>query len=213
MQKQIFFGGTFDPIHNGHINLALYISNLFQQKVKLLPLSGQPNYKNAPQATLNQRLNMLEIIANKYSHNIEIDYNEANLSTYSPTVCTLRRLRKIYGDDTHFYFIIGGDSLVNLDSWDEWEQLFELTNFIVALRPDYPLDRMSEQLAMQVQPRLCHDIENNSSSGAVILTHFEPINISSTEIRNKFLHQQSVNNIIDTDILDFITTNHLYSKL
>lgn len=208
---KILFGGTFDPVHNGHIALAKYISDQFNHVVSLMPLSGVPNYKKPPQASLKERLDMLEIIANKYSKQINIDYNEANLDTYSPTVFTLRRLREIYGNDEPFYFIIGGDSLVSLDIWDEWNELFELTNFIVATRTNYSLDKMSSQLKNVALPRITKK-QVLKPHGSIIMTHFDPIDISSTDVRKKILYNQPIDNLIDSDIEKYIKTHNIYSK-
>lgn len=208
---KILFGGTFDPVHNGHIALAKYISDQFNHIVSFMPLSGVPNYKQPPLASLKERLDMLEIISNKYSKQINIDYNEANLGKYSPTVFTLRRLRKIYGNDEPFYFIIGGDSLVNLDSWDEWTELFELTNFIVATRTNYSVDKMSSQLKEMAMPRITKK-QVLKPCGSIIMTHFEPIDISSTEVRKKILLSQNINNLIDYDVERYIKIHNLYSK-
>lgn len=206
---KILFGGTFDPIHVGHINLALYISELFNHQVSYLPISGVPNYKSPPIATLEQRLAMLDIIAKKHPKQITIDYSEANLTEYSPTVVTLRRLRKIYGNAEPFYFIIGGDSLVNLDIWDEWEDLFKLTNFIVALRPDYPMAQMSEKLARIVTPLITHEVQLQPH-GSVLLTHFTPTSVSSTEIRKLVHNQNNIDGLVDEDIKSYILNNKLY---
>lgn len=206
---KILFGGTFDPIHNGHINLALYISQLFNQQVSYLPISGVPNYKSPPVANLEQRLAMLKLITQKYPQQITIDYNEANLTEYSPTVSTLRRLRKIYGDNEPFYFIIGGDSLVTLDIWDEWEELFKLTNFVVALRPDYPLDKMSEKLTQIVMPLITSQL-CVQPAGSVLLTHFTPTSVSSTEIRRLVHTHNTIDGLVDEDINNYIRKNNLY---
>lgn len=207
---KILFGGTFDPIHNGHIALALYISQQFNHKVSLLPLNGVPNYKKPPQASLNQRLDMLQLIVNQHPEQIEIDYSEAGLTEYSPTVYTLQRLRKIYGNDVPFYFIIGGDSLISLDIWDEWQTLFELTNFIVATRPNYSLDNMSPELRHEVLPRLTENTQQPTTCGSIIMTHFEPIELSSTAIRTNIIHHHAITNMVDEKIKEYIYEHKLY---
>ncbi len=102
---------------------------------------------------------MLEIIQNKYPNNFTINYSEANLTEYSPTIITLKRLAKESGQIQPTGFIIGGDSLLTLDScWDNWQELFEYTNFIVAMRPNYDLSKISMQLTQFIQHRLITDI-------------------------------------------------------
>lgn len=207
---KILFGGTFDPIHIGHIQLARYVSQEFKHPVSLLPLTGVPNYKQPPQASLQQRLAMLEIIAAKYPDEIQIDYSETHLTAYSPTVTTLRRMRKNELTPEVIYFVIGGDSLVTLDIWDEWRYLLKLTNFIVAMRPDYPLSKMSPQLATELLPRINTTTSAINAVGEIIITHFTPLEVSSTQIRQCCYLGQEINQLVEPEINHYITQNNLY---
>lgn len=207
---KILFGGTFDPIHIGHIQLARYVSQQFNCQVSLLPLSGVPNYKSPPKANLKQRLEMLEIIAAKYPQEITIDYSEAHLNEYSPTITTLRRMSKNEAMNDSIYFIIGGDSLLSLEIWDEWKSLFDLTNFIVAMRPDYPLQNMSLELSAEISPRITNEINYNTKVGSVIITHFTPLEVSSTNIRRLCQLNQEIDSFVDPEINTYIIQNNLY---
>ena len=207
---KILFGGTFDPIHIGHIQLARYVSQQFKHPVSLLPLTGVPNYKQPPQASLQQRLAMLEIVAAKYPDEIKIDYSETQLTEYSPTVTTLRRMRQKELIPEIIYFVIGGDSLVTLDIWDEWRDLLKLTNFIVAMRPDYPLSKMSPQLAAELLPRINTTTNTINAVGEIIITHFTPLEVSSTQIRQCYAMGQEINQLVEPEINHYITQNNLY---
>lgn len=207
---KILFGGTFDPIHIGHIQLARYVSQQFKHPVSLLPLTGVPNYKQPPQASLQQRLAMLEIVAAKYPDEIKIDYSETQLTEYSPTVTTLRRMRQNELIPGIIYFVIGGDSLVTLDIWDEWRDLLKLTNFIVAMRPDYPLSKMSPQLAQELLPRINTTTSAINAVGEIIITHFTPLEVSSTQIRQFCYLGQEINQLVEAEINHYITQNNLY---
>ncbi|MDD3266271.1 MAG: nicotinate (nicotinamide) nucleotide adenylyltransferase [Burkholderiales bacterium] len=207
---KIFFGGTFDPIHNGHIKLALHINKILNAKVSLMPNSGTPNYKPKPIANENERLAMLKIIADKYSKQIDIELNEIEQKIFSPSVDTLKRLRSKYGNSTPFWFIIGGDSLINLSSWDNWEELFNLTNFIVAMRPKYQISDASISLQNEINSRLCNKI-SSQAYGQIYLTNFSPIDISSTKIRSNIV-AGNVNSLVDRDVYQYIMNNNLYIK-
>lgn len=207
---KILFGGSFDPIHNGHIMLALQVAGEFNHPVSLLPLAGNPNYKAPPQATLQQRLEMLEIIINKYPEQLNIDYNETRLAEYSPSCFTLQRLRDIYGAQEEFYFIIGGDSLLNLNTWDNWQDLFMLTNFIVAKRPEYPFDNMARELQDEVLPRIAEANQTNSPAGKIIFSDFAPMDISSTAIREAIYNNQNLDQATDPDVYKYIIQHNLY---
>lgn len=207
---KVFFGGTFDPIHNGHIKLALHISKTLNAKVSLMPNSGIPNYKPKPIANEYERLDMLDIIANKYSQYIDIELDEIKHKLFSPSVDTLKRLRKVYSENTSFWFVIGGDSLISLNIWDNWQELFGLTNFIVAMRPKYKISDAPEFLQKEIQKRICTEI-SSKPYGQIYLTNFSPIDISSTEIRNNIISSK-VNSLLDEDVYKYIINHNLYNK-
>lgn len=207
---KIFFGGTFDPVHCGHIKLALQVNDEFKYKVNLLPLGGIPNYKSLPEAALADRLAMLKLVKNKYPHQIDIDYTEAANPAYSPTYYTLKHLRSVYGFDLPIYFIIGGDSLISLDTWDNWLELFSLTNFIVAMRPDYPLQKMSKSLTEMVMPRLQSKLKTAQPYGQIIVIDFAPLLISSTKIRQLCKDGKNLDNLVTPEVANYIYTHSLY---
>ena len=208
---QILFGGTFDPIHNGHIALGIYISNLFQQKVSFLPITGIPKYKQPPIATTNQRLEMLKIITQKYPDNFDINYSEINLANYSPTIDTLNRINTDGQTNNVVSFIIGADSLVTLDTWDEWESLFDFTNFIVAMRPHYELSNMSDKLNNFIKDRFVSINEfSNVHNGQVVTAEFNPVDIASTNLRKLISCNQNCTDYIDEDVYNYIKKHKIY---
>ena len=207
---KIFFGGSFDPVHNGHLALALQIAREFQHPVSFMPLNGNPNYKAPPQASLNDRLAMLEQLIADYPEQLAIDRHEAQLAEYTPTFYSLTRLRKIYGDAEPFYFVIGSDSLVNLSIWDCWQQLFGLTNFIVARRPDYPLEMMNAELAAAVLPRIATFEGLPIASGKIYNSDIVPMEISSTMIRQRIKAAQSIDDLVNCKVSNYIYNHNLY---
>ena len=210
---KIFLGGTFDPIHKAHIQLALTVSNQFEHPVSFLPLAGVPNYKAAPLASKEDRLAMLKLITNKYPDRLDIDYSEINQTEYSPTINTLKKMRKLYGNGLPFFFIIGADSLYSLDSWNNYQELFNLTNFIVINRPGYALNQASPQLIMQIQARTQPTFVKIVPSGQIIFINFKPMPISSTEIRTKCAAKQAIDLLVEPEIAQYIYTNNLYKGI
>ena len=209
---KLILGGTFDPVHQGHIQLALHLAAKYQQVVSLLPLGGLPSYKATPQANLAQRLAMLELVVKAYPGQIEIDYSEAAQETYSPSYVTLHKLRQIHGTPLPIFFIIGGDSLLTLDSWDNWHKLFSLSNFIVALRPDYSLSAMSAELSKHVMPRMTNHADLKQPAGQIILTNFKPLAVSSSQIRHYCANQQAIDDLVLPEVADYIYTHNLYQR-
>lgn len=205
----IFIGGTFDPIHKGHTLLAEALYNLFHQPVTFVP-AAPPNYKMAPQTTAMQRLDMLKLALANNQHYL-IDNSEIFLSEYRPTVTSLKQLRKKIGNQTPVYFLIGEDSLVSLDSWDNWQELFNLTNFIVAMRPGYELSQMSEKLANEYNNRLVTNIQSfNQPSGQIYILDFKPLDISSTQIRHNIHNDLPFEEWVDARVAQYIIKNKLY---
>lgn len=204
----ILFGGTFDPIHNGHLKLALHIASQFNCKVDLLPLNGTPNYKPAPVASLKQRLEMLRLVVTMYPEQLQLNLSETEYPEYSPSYLTLSRLRAKYGKEESFFFIIGGDSLISLTTWDNWKELFNLTNFIVAMRPGYTVENLDNEIIKRLI-----DIRNynqNMPAGQIIITDFTPVDISSTQIRKQQKNLDSIADMVPESVNLYIQQQKLY---
>lgn len=207
---KIFLGGAFDPVHKAHIQLAITVSKKLGSAVTFLPLGGTPSYKQAPQANKNERLAMLNLIVKKYPKNIKIDYSESDKEKYSPTFETLNKIRRNSEPAEPIYFIIGADSLYSLDSWDNYEQLFKLTNFIVINRPGYTSDQASPQLIAQINARCQPNFAKIVSHGQIIFIDFTPMPISSTEIRKKCAANTTIDQLVEPEIANYIYTHNLY---
>lgn len=206
----ILFGGTFDPVHNGHLLLAQKLYSSFEQIVTFLPI-GIPPYKPIPQTTNEQRLDMLKLALNN-DYRYVIDLRELYSFNYNYTYQTLRQIRQEVGDDAAIFFLIGSDSLVTLDKWENWQELLTLTNFVVAMRPDYNIDQMSPILAREFNKRKRAKLESFTCSGSFYLLDFAPLNISSTQIRNLVRDGQSVNHLVNKCVAKYIIKNNLYRK-
>ncbi len=144
-------GGTFDPVHNGHLAIAgLALEKMALARVLFIP-AADPPHKKSPGASFRQRLAMLELalaadretctVVGGRQKNFAISLLEAELPVPSYTVDTLVALRQRMGEQ-EFHFIIGGDSLLELHLWYRFRELLRLSNFIVAVRPGIPLDAM-----------------------------------------------------------------------
>lgn len=205
----VIMGGTFDPVHNGHILLAKALHQTFGQPVVFVP-TAPPNYKKAPKTTPTQRLEMLKLAIDDDPHFI-IDSHEMFEQNYTPTVESLKALREKIGYAKPIYFLIGEDSLVSLDSWNNWQELFNLTNFVVAMRPGYSLDQMSEQLKLEYIKRNTDDIKKLTQPyGHIYILNFSPLDISSTKIRNNCRQGLPIAHMVTTKVAKYIKDNKLY---
>ena len=203
------FGGTFDPVHYGHLRCAeetrqkLGLKNLY-----LLP-AGTPPHRKPPQATTKQRLEMLRLAQTEFPK-LEIDDRETRRSGPSYMADTLQELRGEY-PYRPLLLVIGQDAANHLHSWFHWEQLFSLAHIVVLTRPgaktEYP-----RELARQIQPRLSSNVQQllHSQAGAVLHLEVESIDISATIIKSVIRLGRSPKSMLPGAVLDYIHENRLY---
>ncbi|WP_414713603.1 nicotinate-nucleotide adenylyltransferase [Schnuerera sp.] len=200
-KKVGIMGGTFDPIHNGHLILAEYsrmILNL--DKIFFIP-TGKPPHKDGMNITSDiHRYNMtlLAINSNPYYYLSSIEIEREGI-TY--TIDTIKYLKSRY-KDTDFYFILGSDSLYQIHKWKDHKELLSLCNFIVAKRED--LDYKTLEYKVK-------ELNNNYESNIYILES-PLIDISSSEIRNRINKQLSIKYMVPNSVEIYIEKNKLYKE-
>jgi len=184
------FGGTFDPIHLGHLEASKKIQQLnFFKKVSLLP-SYQPVQKDNCLFDLNQRIEMIESALDEYP-TIELDYDEINSKNPSYMINTLK-LKKSENPDQSICLIIGSDTLGNLPSWKDSQDLKEYCHLFVIERPTYPSNKVS-QCGFKVVDSL--DKLNQSKGGYLYFSDLKMLDISSTNIRERILNKRSIESL------------------
>ena len=144
MQFIGFLGGTFDPIHNGHIHLAIEVQKKLKlDEIKLIP-ANIPPHRPIPIATSANRKKMVELAIHN-EKKLSIDLREIENENISYTVNTLKSLRADFLDDALF-LIVGEDVFNLIDNWKDWESLLNYTHIIVATRRPEKKDSMSDKL-------------------------------------------------------------------
>ncbi len=208
----ILFGGTFNPLHNGHMAIAIKLHEVFNHCITFLP-TGIPPYKTAPLTTAKERLEMLQNVIDG-DDRFSIDTCEIHKNEFCYTYKTLKEIRNKVGNTVPIFFIIGSDSLVTLDTWDNWTTLFDLTNFIIIKRPNYNDNSMNSDLLIEYRKRLNSNLDTfkTSGNGQFYIVDLEPINISSTQIRNNIKHNQSIRELVPAKINEYILTHNLYAQ-
>lgn len=193
-------GGTFDPIHLGHLAVAELVRSEYNlDKVLFIP-SGMPPHKNLDNVTAPiHRLNMVKcaVSSNPFFEAVAL---EVERSGYTYTIDTLKELRGLYPEGTEFYYIIGADVVMDLLSWKNAPEVFKLTNFIAVMRPGFSNEAFNERLVF-----LRSKYEMNISSYQIPL-----LDISSTFVRDRIKEKKSVKYIVDRDVEEYIIENHLY---
>ncbi len=175
------FGGTFDPIHLGHLSVAWEASELLDADVRLMPASVPP-HRPAPMANPQQRVAMLRAALQKQSR-LTLDTRELERSGPSYTIDTLTELRKEEGDRS-LVLLLGADAFAGLPSWHRWRELFDVAHLGVLSRPGVEIT-WSDELLAEIGPRLVDDAAalRASPGGKVIELSVTPLEISATRIR------------------------------
>jgi len=138
MSLTVFYGGTFDPVHNGHLAIARSARDVLDATIRLMP-AADPPHRATPGASAAQRACMLDL-ALAGEPGLTVDRREFKRATRSYTIDTLRDVRAELGDEIPLALLVGADSLLDLPNWKDWQALFALAHFVVAERPQQSLE-------------------------------------------------------------------------
>jgi nicotinate-nucleotide adenylyltransferase len=207
-------GGTFDPIHYGHLRLAeemLELANLRQ--IRFIP-TGIPPHRAAPQVSAQHRSAMVRLaIADQPA--FVLDDREVRRDTPCYTVNTLRELRAELGAAQPLCLLMGGDAFLQLHTWHEWEQLFELAHIVVGYRPGFTLEERihsaTEELQRHYHARLCTAaILSQQPCGGIAELAIPKLEISATDIRRRVAENRTIRYLLPNAVADYIHQHHLY---
>ncbi len=207
---QAWFGGTFDPIHLGHIQSVQHLAQqIGLSKVMLMP-NHVPPHRPQPQANAQQRLAMLEI-ATAGNELFAIDTRELNKDTPSWSVESLRQIRQEQGD-APLAFIIGQDALLTLNHWHCWTELPRLCHLLVCVRPGYPHVHPDGQIQQWIDQHRTTDLQTlqHQSSGHIYLAATPPFAISATEIRHRLQQGKACDDMLPAGVAEYIRQTGLY---
>ena len=203
------FGGTFDPVHYGHLRAALEARELLGlEDFRLLP-AGTPPHREATMASSQDRLNMLKL-AVASSPEFHVDDREIRRAGRSFMADTLAEIRAEAGDEP-VLLIIGQDAANELDSWHDWRSLFSLAHIVIMRRPGARASWKGE-LREQMEKCLVKEVGQLKSSpyGFVLPLQITQLAISSTEIRERLRQGQSARFLTPDSVIEYIEQNQLY---
>lgn len=206
------FGGTFDPVHFGHLRPLLDVQQaLGLNEVRLIP-SFIPPHRDTPGASAEQRLAMLELAAAE-TPGFVIDRRELQRGGSSYTVDTLQSLRDELGCDEPLCLIMGLDAFVALDSWHQWQRLSELAHIVVMQRPGglFPKTGAVAELVEQVQALDVVELQQQAA-GRVYFQSVTQLDISATAIRELVAHDQDIRFLLPDSVRHYIETHGLYKN-
>jgi nicotinate-nucleotide adenylyltransferase len=205
------FGGTFDPVHFGHLRAATEVKEKLQlEDFRLLP-AGNPPLRASTLATAEHRVAMLRLALSDYP-DLVVDDREVRRAGLSYMVDTLSEIRAEEGDRP-LLLIIGQDAANNLDQWHEWRRLFDLAHLVIMRRPQSVYE-YSDELLEQVQPRLVSSRRALSGVPAGLLLPLEltQLAISSTDIRRRMRAGLSPRFLMPQLVIDYIREHRLYQN-
>ena len=208
-------GGSFDPVHVGHVALARHFVDLLQpDELRVLP-AGNPWQKHGLQATSAQRLVMLQLAFNDFAIPVVFDERELRDAQPSVTISSLRALRTELGNEVSLNFLMGADQLQHLDSWQQWQGLFDQANLCAAARPGFMLSGPTIPFAVSTEfARRAATPEQlrASTHGRSFLAPDLAVDISATTIRAALQRGQDPDSLVPPAVLDYIQQHHLYKN-
>ncbi len=186
------FGGTFNPVHNGHVNLVKnFKEKLNLDKVLVIPTATPPHKQAKNLASAEDRINMCKLA---FGSMAEVSDIEISRGGRSYTVETLEELKKIYKEDD-FYFLVGSDMLLSFKRWYRWEDILSMCTLCAT-------DRNNEES--------CRDADEDFFN-KIIFCDFDKFVISSSEIREKINLKEDISSLIPKEVMDYINEKGLYN--
>lgn len=205
------FGGTFDPIHYGHLRpVEALAQEVGLNRIALLP-NHVPPHRPQPEANAQQRLKMIELAIADHPL-FTVDDRELHCTTPSYTIDTLEMIRKEHGETLPLAFIIGQDSLLTLYKWHRWQALLQVCHLLVLARPGYnqQMDTPERQHWLQ-QHRVTDATQlNRRPYGYIYLADTPLLEISATEIRQRRHQGTSCDDLLPRSVQRYIELQGLY---
>jgi nicotinate-nucleotide adenylyltransferase len=204
-----FLGGTFDPIHFGHLRPALEIGEaLSLQQIFLMPNHIAP-HKSSSHCSAKQRCEMVKL-AIQQQPKLALDNRELNRAKPSYTLDTLKELKVSYPNNP-ICFIMGMDSLISFNSWFQWQEILKYCHLVISQRPRWHGQFNS---AVQTVVDECKTIDkqdlHNLQSGKIYFQTTSQLDISSTEIRQLLKQNISIDYLVPEAVNDYIKQHQLY---
>ncbi len=191
-------GGTFDPIHHGHLVAASEVANRFELDEVIFVPTGQPWQKANKQVSPAEDRYLMTVIATASNPRFSVSRADIERNKVTYTVDTLREMQSAHPDD-ELYFITGADALANILTWQDWTELFELAKFVGVSRPGYELntDHLEEHL-------------RDLPADAVTMIEVPALAISSSECRRRAAEGRPVWYLVPDGVVQYISKRHLY---
>lgn len=210
-QLQALFGGTFDPVHYGHLKPVEALANQIGLSRVIIMPNNVPPHRPQPEASSQQRKEMVELaIADKPL--FTLDERELRRDAPSYSSQTLQEWREEVGPKLPLAFIIGQDSLLTFPAWHRYETILDNCHLLVCRRPGYPLVMAQKEHQQWLDAHLTDSVEalHDLPAGKIFLAETPWFNISATIIRERLEHGESCAEMLPAAVLAYINTHGLY---
>ncbi len=211
-QRIGIMGGMFDPVHNGHLQLAHGARAYCRlDTVKLVPC-GTPVHRDKALASAAQRIAMLELACGDQAW-LQVDTRECKSAAPSYTWDTASALRAEY-PEAALFLLLGLDAFLALDTWYRWRELFALVHLLVAVRPGYRFapEKLAPEFRQEVAARMTEQVDTaaQQQAGRILLAELSLPEVSSTLVRQKLDAGDDVAALVPPPVARYMTTNGLY---
>ena len=203
------FGGTFDPVHIGHLRSALEVTELMGlDELRLLP-NARPPHRDTPQVDAQARLAMVQSAVSGVNC-LSVDARELGRDKPSYTIDSLESIRAELGGDDQLFLVLGWDAFCGLPGWHRWEELLQHCHILVLQRPDAdvePPDELRNLLAARSQS---DPTAMSGPAGHISFVWQTPLAVSATQIRQLLASGKSVRFLVPDAVLAYIEAHDLY---
>lgn len=203
-------GGTFDPVHFGHLRVGWEVAEHLDCEVHMMP-SSTPPHRPQPGASAEHRAAMLSL-ALKGQKRLVLDRRELDRPGYSYSVDTLHEMRQELGPDRSLIFVMGADAFRALPQWHRWRELTDLAHLVAMTRPRQRLDKLDPALHEAMTGRWTGLVERmrDEPAGRVMVLRVTPLAISSSLIRGSLAAGRSPRFLSPQPVLDYARSHGLY---
>jgi len=210
MHTIAIFGGTFDPIHNGHIKASQALQAYFNFDSYIILPCKIPTLKPPSFASNQQRIEMIKLAIKNFK-DFKLDLREINRNSPSYMVETLSSFRVEYPEDS-ITLILGYDAFLSLPHWHQWEKIITLANILVINRTEF-----SKQPTPEIIQKLLHQYQSNSKTslltskaGTIFIFDAGDYQISSSSIREQIKINNNIKNKLPNEVYEYIKNQGLY---
>lgn len=215
------YGGTFDPVHFGHLAVARNVLELFEIDELLFVPARQAPHKVEREVTEPIHRYAMLVLATQDDTRLVVSTVELDAPERRYTVETLTHFKSVFGESAELFFVMGADSWAEISTWREWQKLVRLTNHIVVTRPGYDLESEDEAHGVSfpidvrgLKAEQVSKMVDEASQPHVYITDAAMVDVSATDIRAAALagREDDLKTMVPAPVADYILKYEIYTK-